>query len=204
MKALMRKIKWNSIIDGIACIAIGLVLIFWADISAHLITTVFGGLLVVAGALLILSFFIRGEGAFFGGFLAGIGILVLLIGIWVLTHNAQFQGLIPKMFGIIILISGATNLLQSVSLMQQRYRNWWVSGILALLTLLVGILLIVNAQEVTHLLIRIMGGCLVYNGVSDIWITSRVSSQMKRAERLMEEAVQDASAIDVTATSREE
>lgn len=201
MDTILNKIKINSIVDGLVCIAVGCVMLFWTGMSMALMTNIFGGILVLAGVLLVMSYFTRDNSAFFGYLIVAVGIIVALFGVWVLTHNYQFQTLIPKLFGVMILVSGLMNLLQSLSLMGSKYKFGGLSFLFAIATCAIGVMFMMRSYEVGVLFMRVLGGCLVFNGLTDLWITSRVSKVMKKAKLTVQDALQDATAIDVPAVT---
>ena len=64
---------------------------------------------------------------------------------------------------------------------------------MAIITIAAGIFLIRNAFNLASLITRIAGGILIFDGVSDLWVISRISKAQKDAEA-------EASAVDVTAS----
>ena len=78
------------------------------------------------------------------------------------------------MVGIIILLHGVNNLNQTIKLCKGQYDKWWIGLILGLVTVGFGILLICNPFAAIDTLVRAIGIFLVYDGVSDIWIASKV------------------------------
>lgn len=197
MDVILNKIKINSIVDGLVCIVVGGVMLFWTGMSMALMTNIFGGILVLAGVLLVMSYFTRDNGAFFGYLIVGVGIIVALFGVWVLTHNYQFQTLIPRLFGVMILVSGLMNLLQSLSLMGNKYKFGGLSFLFAVATCAIGVMFMIRAYAVGVVFMRVLGACLIFNGLTDLWITSRVSKVMKMAKLTIQDALQDATAIEV-------
>ena len=197
MDVILNKIKINSIVDGLVCIAVGGVMLFWTGMSMALMTNVFGGMLVLAGVLLVMSYFTRDNSAFFGYLIVAAGIIIALFGVWVLTHNYQFQTLIPRLFGVMILVSGLMNLLQSLSLMGNKYKFGGLSFLFAVATCAIGVMFMIRAYTVGVVFMRVLGACLIFNGLTDLWITSRVSKVMKMARLTIQDALQDATAIEV-------
>lgn len=61
--------------------------------------------------------------------------------------------------------------------------------ILGIITTGLGILLVVNPFEAIETIVRVVGICLMYDGISDMWIVSRVSKTVKQAR-------QDLAALD--------
>ena len=81
-------------------------------------------------------------------------------------------------------------------LTRSKYSKWWASLIVAIATIAAGIFLIRNAFNLASLITRIAGGILVFDGVSDLWVVSRISKVSK-------DLAAEASAVDSEATVTE-
>ena len=184
--------------------SVGLVMLFWTGMSLELIVSVFSVMLIIAGAISVITYFVKHENPLIGYGAVVVGAMVFVLGIWIFTHNVDFQAFIPKLFGIMMIVSGFANLLQAGSLVAYRYRFSWLSIIFAIATIVLGFVFILRPLEVAGALIRIMGVILVYNGISDIWITSRLSRFIKGVEREIELEQSEANAIDVDAVIEDE
>lgn len=204
MKSVLKKLKVNNIIDGIVCLGVGLVMLFWTGMSLELIVSVFAVMLIIAGAISVISYFVKHENPLIGYGAIVVGAMVLVLGIWIFTHNHEFQAFIPTLFGIMMIVSGFANLIQAGSLIAYRYRFSWLSLIFAVATIVLGFVFVLRPLSVAGALIRIMGIILVYNGISDIWITSRLSRFIKDVEKEIELEESEKNAIDVDAVIEEE
>ena len=69
---------------------------------------------------------------------------------------------------------------------------WWLALILAILTIGFGILLICRPFAALDTVVMLIGIFLIYDGLSNVWIVSRVSHTVKMAR-------QEAGAVDVEA-----
>ena len=67
-----------------------------------------------------------------------------------------------------------------------QYDNWWVALLLSLLTVALGVVLICNPFTIVDTVVRIIGAFLVYDGLSDMWILSRVFKTKKNREKIID------------------
>ncbi len=191
MEAL-KKVKLNYIIEAVIMIAIGAILIFWTKASLVIMARVLAILLFLVGAVFIISYFFRKEKGLIvsGGFI--FGVIVAAVGLWIFFKPDAFTDLIPKLFGVFILISGLMNLGQTISLVSYKYSLWWISLLLALGTIGMGAFLLFNPKDAKEIAVMIIGLFLVYDGVTNLWTLSRVSKYSKKVD-------QEKNAIDVEA-----
>ena len=81
---------------------------------------------------------------------------------------------------------------QAVSLCKEQYDKWWVALILGLVTIGFGALLVFRPFAAPDTVVTLIGVFLIYDGVSDLWIVSRVA----RTAKILR---QEARAVDVEA-----
>ena len=87
---------------------------------------------------------------------------------------------------MVVAVHGVHNLLQALELFRNKYSKWWVALLLGALTVGLGILLICNPFEAVSTVVVLIGVFLIYDGVSDIWIISRVSKTAREIKETME------------------
>lgn len=189
---VFKKAKLEYVVQSLVIIAIGVVFIVWAPAVIPWMAKVLAGLLIVVGAIFVLSYFFKKERGFVDSGQFAFGILVAAVGVWIFINPTTFTNFIPKIFGAFILISGLMNLGQTISLARYKYGMWWLSLIFALATVGIGAGLIWKAAEANELIVRLIGGFLVYDGLSNLWTASRISKYGKAFEA----ARQEAEAID--------
>lgn len=190
----LKSLKWNHIIEALIMIVIGGVLIFWSNASLVIMARALAILLILAGAVMIISYFVHKERtiAMSGGFV--LGVVVAVIGVWIFLKPGTFTDLIPKLFGVFIFLSGLMNLWQTISLVRYKYGYWWVSLILAIITVGLGAFLLFYSSVAKELLVKFIGGFLMYDGVSNLWTISRLG----KLERAVKRELRDAEAVETT------
>ena len=186
MELILKKIKTNVIASALLCIALGVVLVVWPDMSVQIACMAIGAVLILNGISRLINFIFKRDGSLFSQMNLVMGIIITVIGVWIILQPAKVVAMIPILVGIIIIIHGINNLQQAVSLCQSRYDKWWIALILGLLTVAFGILLICNPFEAVETLVMFIGLFLIYDGVSDIWIVSRISRMGREIKQAVE------------------
>ncbi|MDE7020508.1 MAG: DUF308 domain-containing protein, partial [Lachnospiraceae bacterium] len=172
MEHILKKIKTNVIVSAFICIALGVILVFWPGLSVKVVCMAIGAVLVINGISRLLNFIFGRDGSVFSQMNLVMGIIITVIGGWILLQPGTIIAMIPILVGIIIVIHGINNLQQSVSLCQNRYDKWWIALLLGIITIGFGVLLVFNPFAAVDTLIRFIGLFLIYDGASDIWIMS--------------------------------
>ena len=79
------------------------------------------------------------------------------------------------MLGIYIIIDALLNLKRSLELHSLQYGRWWVILVLSLVSVALGVLILFRPGMTADVLIMVIGGVFVYNGLSDLWSIFKIS-----------------------------
>lgn len=187
---LLKKLKTNIVISAALCVLLGIVLVAWPDLSMQIVCTAVGAVLLIGGGVRLAVYFTSRDGSVYSQMSLIMGIVLAVVGIWILLQPDKVLAIIPIIVGIVIALHGANNLRQAVTLCQNKYDKWWVALILGLLTVGFGVLLICRPFEALDTVVMLIGIFLIYDGLSDIWIVSRVYRTAKTLKK-------EAEALDV-------
>ena len=188
----LKKIKANYIIEAVLMIVVGIIFIVWSKASLEVMAMALAVLMFMGGILMIVSYFARKEyNLLMHGGLA-MGIIITAVSIWIFARPDAFTELIPKLFGLFIVVGGVMNIVQTFSLIKYGYRFWWISMIFALSTIILGGILLLYPDFANEIAVTIIGAFLIYDGITNLWTISRIT---KYAQDLRQ-AINDANAID--------
>lgn len=196
MERILKKIKANVVISAAFCIVLGVVLVVWPGMSVQVACMAIGIVLLISGLTRLANFIFGRDGTLFSQMNLILGIIITVIGGWILFQPGKIIAMIPILVGIIIIIHGINNLQQAVSLCQSRYDKWWVALLLGLVTIGFGALLIFNPFAAVDTLVMFIGIFLIYDGISDIWIVSRISRATREVRQNLEALDVEAKDID--------
>ena len=172
--------------SAILCIILGIVLFVYTAQATNLICTILALFLIVMGAGHIVTYLLNKNK---NTVRLICGIIVLVIGVWILANPAVVISLIPAIIGVILLLHGIEGIRLAVDT-KQANDTAWISGlILSVITIIFGLVLIVRAFEAAQIAFKVVGIALIYDGVSKLFIVSRAA----KATRNME---QDFNAVD--------
>lgn len=181
MKSILREQWGSSTLAALITIALGFVLVLWPDRSVSLMCSILGGSLLIFGILYVFACFARkGKNrapAFFlipGAVLAGLGV-------WLMISAETVISLIQYVFGAVIIFHGIVDLQATLALIGYRAKKWWVDLLLALLTLALGLLILVNPLGSFGALVSLIGCALVYDGFTDLWLIIRLGRASRAA-----------------------
>ena len=173
-KLKFEKYTKNNILMSILMVVLGLLLFIWPGKTLEIAARFLGIALLIGAAVSGISWYRdrnRPGGVDYGTL--ALGIVSLVVGIIVLAAPKGVITLLPKLIGLAIIINGVLNIAQAMELKNAGNASWTSSLVMAVLTILLGLFLLFFAFSVMKTAIMIIGGILVYNGVSNLWIESR-------------------------------
>ena len=162
----------HNIALSILMVVIGLILVIW---PGHVMTTAMTvlGIALLAGGVISILYWYRGRMRDVSVFRLAEGIVLAIAGLVVLCAPKLVISIIPLIVGIGVCLNGIFNLAQALDLRREGYENWVVSLALAILTLVLGLLIVFNPFKTMEALVVAIGVITLYNGVSNLWIESR-------------------------------
>lgn len=188
----LKNLKANYTVSAIICVIIGLVLIIWPGTSTQVVCMVLGGVLLIYGIIqIILYLFARERTLYLQGMLV-LGIIFSVVGAWILLKPEMIIKAVPIIMGIIIIMHGLHNAIQAIDLKKMSYDRWWVALLFGLLTIIFGGVLVYNPFSVVNMVVRVIGAFLIYDGLSDMWIISRLFKTKKNSQKII-----DAEAVEI-------
>lgn len=168
MKSIIQDMKQNYFVNAVIMVILGLVLVIWPDILGVMLCYLLGGALIVMGVIQLISF-LRGERlGFYSKFSMLMGIVLVLLGIWICTQPHVVLSIIPVVVGIIVLIHGLMDIQYTLDIKRTGSTKWWIALIAAILTLIVGLLLVFNPFTAYEISMIMLGIAMLYDGGSDL------------------------------------
>ena len=159
-----RKFSFGS---AVVLLIMGIVLLVWSDSALIGISMVIGaGCLIEAIALFIAG---RGGGL---GFTAG-AVVLLIAGIVLLLHPKFIISILPVLIGIGIIVNGASTLIQALN-SRAELAHTSAHLILAIITILLGVIVLFNPFETMSLAVKLIGVIMIYNALTSFFFGKEI------------------------------
>ena len=173
MKHRFERFSKNNILLSVVMIILGLLLILWPGKTLELAAKILGIALLVGAVVSGVSWY-RDRHQSGGDYASlAVGILCLLAGLIVLVAPRSIISMLPKLIGVVIVINGVLNLAQAMDMRKMDAGGWIGAAVLAVLTIVAGLFLIFFAFSAMKAAVMVIGGIILYNGVSNLLIESK-------------------------------
>jgi uncharacterized membrane protein HdeD (DUF308 family) len=165
----LKKFKSAFIIMSILYVLLGITLIARPELSALVICKLFGTIALIVGIIRIIGFYRRND---YGSLLRVDmvhGLLCIILGSFMLIAPKVVISVLPVMLGIVIIIDSILRFQMAFDLKRLQYEKWWMHLSLAIITVVLGAMLLFNPFAGGIVLTRFIGITLTIDGAVNLW-----------------------------------
>lgn len=188
IKKFFTKLKWEKLVTAIVAIVLGIVFVADPNGSGDAVCKVAGVAMIVLAAAMLIRYFTSAqlfpENLIFSA-------VLLLLGIFFIAKSGVVMTVLGLFFGIFLVIDGASKVRDGIDEAKAKMQGWWIWFILALLTIVLGVLVMFGESVMT-----LLGVSLIVDGVSDIVTTLWLSAGVRRVKKEIEKDEKDLGEMD--------
>lgn len=188
IKKFFTKLKWEKLVTAIVAIVLGIVFVADPNGSGDAVCKVAGVAMIVLAAAMLIRYFTSAqlfpENLIFSA-------VLLLLGIFFIAKSGVVMTVLGLFFGIFLVIDGASKVRDGIDAAKAKTQGWWIWFILALLTIVLGILVMFGESVMT-----LLGVSLIVDGVSDIVTTLWLSAGVRKVKKEIEKDEKDLGEMD--------
>ncbi len=188
IKKFFTKLKWEKLVTAIVAIVLGIVFVADPNGSGDAVCKVAGVAMLVLAAAMLIRYFTSAqlfpENLIFSA-------VLLLLGIFFIAKSGVVMTVLGLFFGIFLVIDGASKVRDGIDAAKAKMQGWWIWFILALLTIVLGILVMFGESVMT-----LLGVSLIVDGVSDIVTTLWLSAGVRKVKKEIEKDEKDLGEMD--------
>lgn len=167
-----------------ALFALGAVLMFFPEMSAVTVCRILGGILLLCGILRLCAYFVNDTYGLAFQFDFALGIFTALIGILLLVRSRAMISCVNVAFGIFILADGVFKLQTAREARQFGLRRWALILVPAAITVLVGLILMLDSFGSIMAVTSIFGIALMADGLQNLLTALLAIRLVKRSKRV--------------------
>lgn len=175
---VLKKLKRSAWSVSIVYIIIGLIMLLNPLFVRNAVNYIMGIVAMLYGLVYIISLYQKGDSELYNKFDLLGGVLSISFGLFLILNPDILFSLIPFCTGVIIFIDALTLIYQSVSLKRLDVNKWWINLIISLIFLGFAVYIIINAKEISDLLIRVIGVLLIFDAIDGLIITLILSKKI--------------------------
>lgn len=188
IKKFFTKLKWEKLVTAIVAIVLGIVFVADPNGSGDAVCKVAGVAMIVLAAAMLIRYFSSAqlfpENLIFSA-------VLLQLGIFFIAKSGVVMTVLGLFFGIFLVIDGASKIRDGIDAAKAKIQGWWIWFLLALLTIVLGVLVMFGESVMT-----LLGVSLIVDGVSDIVTTLWLSAGVRKVKKEIEKDEKDLGEMD--------
>ena len=189
---MFRHLKASMFVMQLVYLALGLALVFAPDMSARVLCYAFGAALAVVGLLAVWRFAAaRQERLLFAWFSLVYGVLFTVLGIFLLVQPDTVLTVLPAVFGVFVLLDSLGRIQNALELRRAGLVRWWGMLFFALLSVVLGVLILINPFAALTTTVRVIGAVLLIESVLGLACALYTSLVLRELEKAVRDAGDD-------------
>ena len=164
----LRAVKTGYIVISALFCVLGVVLLVMAERCVPWIGRALGIGMVICGVIKLGGYFSRDLFRLAFQYDLAFGILLIAVGVITLCHPNEAMTFLCVMFGIPVLADGLFKIQIAVDARRFGIGQWWLVLLLAVLTGVIGLLLVLRPTEGAQALVMLMGASLLLDGALNL------------------------------------
>ncbi len=172
MKNFFKKIWEDYITSAVVTVVLGILITVFHSVAIDIVCILFGLAAALIGLVGIIKYVRAPQAA--NRFELLSGLVLCAIGIYIICKPSMLENLVAVAFGIIILYHGILDFQNTHLLKKHNYKYWPIALVIAILTVLAGLVLIILKNQAIRSLALIVGIMLLVEGLTDIWVAVKV------------------------------
>lgn len=189
---MFRHLKASMFVMQLVYLALGLALVFAPDMSARVLCYACGAALAVVGLLAVWRFAAaRQERLLFAWFSLVYGVLFTVLGIFLLVQPDTVLTVLPAVFGVFVLLDSLGRIQNALELRRAGLVRWWGMLFFALLSVVLGVLILINPFAALTTTVRVIGAVLLIESVLGLACALYTSLVLRELEKTVRDAGDD-------------
>ena len=165
----IKTIRKHMLLTSILFLLLGVCFIVWPDEAARLLARATAILIIAVGAFELVLFFLGKKKGVIDIPAIISGVLLLALGVYLLIKPDTMLNFFNIIFGVIILIIGLDHLFQAIFIIRHVRSLWWISLIVGLVAIGLGVLTLLNPFSAIRTAMIIVGITMVVEALGGLW-----------------------------------
>lgn len=164
MKKVLKKEGWISIISAVLFLILGIIIVNHPDTIVATVSYIFGGFLVVAGIVKVISYFVEKGNLDFENYDFVYGIIIAVVGITFIAHSNVLESIFSLLVAIWLIYEALVRFTSAMKLKKYDVKVWWIVLVSSLLMLFAGIYIL----AVPNIIVVTVGAFMIAYAILDI------------------------------------
>ena len=163
-----KKLKWNLILMSILYLALGIFLLMVPGTALNIVCYALGGVVLACAAVQLIRYFAVERGVFQSQLTLISGLVCLGLGAFLIIRSDIVVRILPIVFGLFVIFDSLGRIQNALELRRCKYSSWKGFLLLAVLSIVLGIVMILDPFGTMETLVMAIGVILIIEGALNL------------------------------------
>ena len=161
---MAKKLKWNLILMSVLYLGLGIFLLMRPSTALNVVCYALGGVVLVCAAVQLVRYFAVERGIFQSQLTLISGLVCLALGAFLIIRSDVVVRVLPIVFGLFVIFDSLGRIQNALELRRCEYPSWKGFLLLAVLSIALGVIMIVDPFGTMETLVMAIGVILIVEG----------------------------------------
>ena len=183
-----KKLKWNLIMMSVLYLALGIFLLMVPGTALNVVCYALGGVVLLGAVIQLVRYFLVERGIFQSQLTLISGLVCLALGGFLILRSDIVVRILPIVFGLFVIFDSLGRVQSALELRRCGYGSWKGFLLLALLSVVLGVVMIVDPFGAMETLVMAIGVILIIEGALNLLSALYTMLAVRRFVKLHPEA----------------
>ncbi|MGY6224884.1 HdeD family acid-resistance protein [Faecalibacterium duncaniae] len=165
---MVKKLKWNLVLMSVLYLGLGIFLVMKPGTALNIVCYALGGVVLACAAVQLIRYFVVERGVFQSQLTLISGLVCLALGAFLLLRSDIVVSILPIVFGLFVIFDAIARVQNALDLRRCGYDSWKGFLLLPVLSVVLGVVLIVNPFGAMETLVMAIGVILIVEGAINL------------------------------------
>ena len=183
-----KKLKWNLIVMSVLYLALGIFLLMVPGTALNVVCYALGGVVLLGAVIQLVRYFLVERGIFQSQLTLISGLVCLALGGFLILRSDIVVRILPIVFGLLVIFDSLGRVQNALELRRCGYGSWKGFLLLALLSVVLGVVMIVDPFGAMETLVMAIGVILIIESALNLLSALYTMLAVRRFVKLHPEA----------------
>lgn len=163
-----KKLKWNLIVMSVLYLALGIFLLMVPGTALNVVCYALGGVVLLGAVIQLVRYFLVERGIFQSQLTLISGLVCLALGGFLILRSDIVVRILPIVFGLFVIFDSLGRIQNALELRRCEYPSWKGFLLLAVLSIALGVIMIVDPFGTMETLVMAIGVILIVEGALNL------------------------------------
>lgn len=179
-----KKLKWNLILMSVLYLGLGIFLLMRPTTALNVVCYALGGVVLVCAAVQLIRYFVVERGIFQSQLTLISGLVCLALGAFLILRSDIVVRILPIVFGLFVIFDSLGRIQNALELRRCEYSSWKGFLLLPVLSVVLGVIMILNPFGTMETLVMAIGVILIVEGAINLLSALYTVVAMRRFAKL--------------------